>query len=128
MITLDPEIVGSFNSQKSQVTPEGALETPFSRLSRVDKLRVQGNLDETGDAEAQSEDEDGGKKGSQPRERKEKSKMRGRNKSMKKLVSSVQPLQFKANIIFRRYLKKKLKKNVIDPKTVSNLFEVLALN
>lgn len=86
MIVLDPEIVGSFNPSKSMVTPEGASATPFSRLSRVDKLRVQGNLDETEDVNERSADEDGEDKKSQPHKQKEKSKMRGKNKSMKRLI------------------------------------------
>ena len=85
MITLDPEFVGSFDPSKSMVTPEGSLAAPFSRLSRADKLRVQGNLDETEEADDEPKDDDDEEDNKKPRNHKEKGKkMRGKNKSMKR--------------------------------------------
>ena len=85
MITLDPEFVGTFAAAKSMVTSDGSTAAPFARLSRLDRLRLQGNLDEAEDAEVESEADEDVQNSTRPKEKeKEKSKMRGKNKSMKK--------------------------------------------
>ncbi|THH11630.1 hypothetical protein EW146_g7982 [Bondarzewia mesenterica] len=94
MISLDPEFVGSL-AGPSKLT-DGS-DVPFARLSRLDRLRVQGKADET-EAVSDCEEDVNGKK--QDREDREKRKMRGKGKSLK------------------RYLRKQ-RKNVIDPKAVA---------
>ncbi|KAK7052348.1 WD-repeats-region domain-containing protein [Favolaschia claudopus] len=104
MITLDPELIGSMASeQKLSVTttfdgkpPRGA-ETPFARLPRIERLRVQGKADESEVVDPDDTAPDGRKL---TKDEKEKKKMRGKNKSLK------------------RYLRKH-RKNVIDPATVA---------
>ena len=115
MITLDPEVIGSLappskltyanstsNSGKQKVHVEG--DVPFRTLPRLERLKGLGTADETEptrDDEEGSGDETGGEK-SQKRIPKEKMKMRGKGKALK------------------RYLKKK-RKNVIEPSTVRNM-------
>ncbi|TRM57380.1 NUC141 domain-containing protein [Schizophyllum amplum] len=111
MITLDPEFVGSYAAASkvgSGPTLDGtpgqpSSSVPFSRLSRMDRLRVQGKVDETeargSDDESDDEDADEETK-TQKREEKEKKKMRGKGKSLK------------------RYLRKH-RKNVIDPTAIA---------
>jgi U3 small nucleolar RNA-associated protein 7 len=75
----------------------GKSDVPFARLPRQHRLKLQGRADET---EEVSEEEDEGGEGKVARkEEKEKNRMRGKNKAMK------------------RYLRKQ-RKNVIDPKAV----------
>ncbi|OCH89161.1 BING4CT-domain-containing protein [Obba rivulosa] len=100
MITLDPEFVGSLAPPpKLSTAVEGAHDIPFARLPRHERLRVSGKADETeeGDARAASGGEEGAP---QTKEEKEKRKMRGKNKSLK------------------RYLRKQ-RKNVVDPRAVA---------
>ncbi|KIY63799.1 BING4CT-domain-containing protein [Cylindrobasidium torrendii FP15055 ss-10] len=96
-IMLDPEFVGTL------APPPSAAEDstiPFARLSRMDRLKVSGKIDDT---EMNSSDEeapqDAESKAARKEER-EKRKMRGKGKSMK------------------RYLRKQ-RKNVIDPRAVA---------
>jgi len=98
MITLDPEFVGSMAPPTKLTTDvNGKPEVPFARLPRQRRLELQGRADET---EEVSEEEDGDREGKTARkEEKEKKRMRGKNKAMK------------------RYLRKQ-RKNVIDPKAV----------
>ncbi|KAG8740122.1 Small subunit (SSU) processome component, partial [Ceratobasidium sp. 428] len=100
MITLDPEFIGQL-AEPGHV-PFTTPELPFRRKSRLDRLRDLGRADESPGSEEEGDVEDEnteqGKK-TQP-EVKEKMKMRGKGKSMK------------------RYLKKK-RKNVIDPSSVA---------
>lgn len=98
MITLDPEFVGSMAPPTNLTTDtNGKPDTPFARLPRQHRLKLQGRADET---EEVSEEEGGDEEGKVLRkEEKEKKRMRGKNKAMK------------------RYLRKQ-RKNVVDPKAV----------
>lgn len=101
MIALDPDFVGSL---APSVAKEPDQDVPFARLSRLQRLLIQGKADETEVDVDGGEDEDDGEGGgvatSKARKEKEKMKMRGRNKSLK------------------RYLRKQ-RKNVIDPKAIA---------
>ncbi|EMD36248.1 hypothetical protein CERSUDRAFT_155896 [Gelatoporia subvermispora B] len=102
MIALDPEFIGSLAPPpKLSTAVDGAHDIPFARLPRLERLRVSGKADETeeGDAHMQSGDEEDGAK-KPTKEEKEKRKMRGKNKSLK------------------RYLRKQ-RKNVVDPRAVA---------
>ncbi|KAH0579216.1 putative U3 small nucleolar RNA-associated protein 7 [Termitomyces sp. J132] len=96
LITLDPEFVGSLAPPSKLTTTADAklADTPFARLSRLERLKVSGKADET---EENSED-DNGKKIS--REERERRRQRGKGKSLK------------------RYLRKQ-RKNVVDPAAVA---------
>lgn len=93
MITLDPEIVGSLAPPSKLTTTttfdgKPAVDIPFARLPRLDRLRVQGKSDET---EVVDENDDGGEDAdgaiSKPsKEEREKRKMRGKGKSLKRSV------------------------------------------
>ena len=71
----------------------GKSDTPFARLPRQHRLKLQGRADETEEA-SEKEDGDGSREGKAAQEKK---RMRGKNKAMK------------------RYLRKQ-RKNVVDPK------------
>jgi len=108
MIALDADFVGSLAPPPKVTLPGGGTpDVPFARLPRLERLRVSGKLDEPeeldGDGVDAPLDEEavassGDKK--LAREKKEKLKMRGKNKATK------------------RYLRKH-RKNVIDPATVA---------
>lgn len=106
-IALDPDFVGALAPPpKLSTAVDGQHDIPYSRLPRLERLRVAGKADET---EVGDEDEDGGeeaekegRKGASKAE-KEKKRMRGKNKTLK------------------RYLRKQ-RKNVIDPRAVSLSF------
>ncbi|ETW75333.1 hypothetical protein HETIRDRAFT_461283 [Heterobasidion irregulare TC 32-1] len=110
MITLDPEFVGSLAPPSKLTTAAetegaggGAGAVPFARLPRLERLRVSGKADETEVVSDGADDgTDDGKTGGgkRDREEREKRKMRGKGKSLK------------------RYLRKQ-RKNVIDPKAVA---------
>jgi U3 small nucleolar RNA-associated protein 7 len=105
MITLDPEFVGSLAPPPKLTTAvDDKLDVPFARLPRLERLRVQGKADETEEGDETENAADGSdeeRTSSRPsKAEKEKKKMRGKNKSLK------------------RYLRKQ-RKNVIDPKAVS---------
>lgn len=79
--------------------------TPFARLPRMERLKLSGQADLEGEgdgAEAVVDGADSGEEGGGRREMavKEKNKMRGKNKSLK------------------RHLRKK-RKNIIDPATIA---------
>lgn len=96
MITLDPEFVGSMAPPTKLTTDiNGKSDTPFARLPRQHRLKLQGRADET---EEVSEEKDGDE-GEEGKAAREKKRMRGKNKAMK------------------RYLRKQ-RKNVVDPKAV----------
>lgn len=86
MIALDPEFVGSLAPPTKLTTAVNDTNNiPFARLPRLERLRVQGKADETeigveegGEAAESSKKED--------REVREKRKMRGKGKSMKRSV------------------------------------------
>lgn len=90
MIALDPEFVGSLAPPSKLTT--GDTDIPFARLPRLDRLKVSGKADETeelSDGEADAGEtgagaDDSGKK--HDREEREKRKMRGKGKSLKRYV------------------------------------------
>lgn len=98
MIALDPEFLGGFAPQ-SQPPTEGtdqgrtAQAVSFVRQPRLHRLHIQGKADETEDA---SEDEAAAKESSvgvssshlskRDRAGREKRKMRGKDKSLKRFV------------------------------------------
>jgi U3 small nucleolar RNA-associated protein 7 len=100
MIALDPEFVGSLAPPSKLTTGANSTnDIPFARLPRLERLRVQGKADETEIANHSDDDTNpNGKK--EDREAREKRKMRGKGKSMK------------------RYLRKQ-RNNVIDPTAVA---------
>jgi len=91
MITLDPEFVGSLAppSKLTTTTIDGkpSADIPFARLSRLERLRVQGKADETEIAE---DDVETGDLDSNPKKRSkeeiQKKMMRGKGKSLKRFV------------------------------------------
>ncbi|KAI0317558.1 BING4CT-domain-containing protein [Amylostereum chailletii] len=102
MIALDPEFVGSL-APPSKLTTDGSI--PYARLPRLDRLRTNGAADETevmsdGNDNADGDGKTGDNGKARDQEDREKRKMRGKGKSLK------------------RYLRKQ-RKNVIDPKAVA---------
>ncbi|EJT97757.1 WD40 repeat-like protein [Dacryopinax primogenitus] len=95
MISLDANFIGSVASAPKR--PYAAAPVPFSRLARTERLQIQGKSDEPMEQDEEDEEEDT-QDTSKPE--KERLKMRGKGKSMK------------------RFLRKK-RKNVIDPATVA---------
>ena len=98
MIALDPEFVGALAPPSKLTTAAalaGAPEVPFARLPRLDRLRVLGKADETevdgaedgvgGADEGQGEP---GSKATPSRAEKEKKKMRGKGKSLKRYATT----------------------------------------
>jgi len=88
MIALDPEFVGSLAPPSKLTTAVNSTnDTPFARLPRLERLRIQGKADETEIANDRSDEEDiNGKK--QDREERERRKMRGKGKSVKRSDSA----------------------------------------
>ena len=96
MITLDPEFVGSLAPPSKLTTAVetegaggGAGAVPFARLPRLERLRVSGKADETEVVSDGADDgTDDGKTGGgkHDREEREKRKMRGKGKSLKRCV------------------------------------------
>lgn len=97
MIALDPEFVGSM-APPSKLT-EG--DVPFARLPRLERLRIEGKADETEVADAAAEEDDpanDGSNGAVSKAEKEKMKMRGKGKSLKRSVklyrfSNISPMR-----------------------------------
>lgn len=88
MIALDPEFVGSLAPPSKLTTAvNGTNNTPFARLPRLERLRVQGKADETEIANESGDEDPNGKK--EDRETREKRKMRGKGKSMKRFGHSL---------------------------------------
>lgn len=103
MITLDPEFVGSLAPPSKLTTAVNSTnDTPFARLPRLERLRVQGKADETEIPESSGDEGEGPSGKKEDSEAREKRKMRGKGKSMK------------------RFLRKQ-RKNVIDPTAVCYL-------
>ncbi|THH01954.1 hypothetical protein EW026_g822 [Hermanssonia centrifuga] len=102
MIALDPEFVGSLAPPPKLTTAvDDKTDLTFSRLPRLERLRVQGKADETEEGDEDAVGDDGDENApKRSKAEKEKKKMRGKNKSLK------------------RYLRKQ-RKNVIDPKAVA---------
>lgn len=82
MIALDPEFLGGFapQSQPSEGTDQATMS--FARQPRLHRLHIQGKADETEDA---SEDD----LPTRDRDRAGKRKMRGKDKSLKRLVNHI---------------------------------------
>jgi U3 small nucleolar RNA-associated protein 7 len=84
MIALDPEFLGRFAPQSKLTEGIDPDAVPFARQPRLNRLRIQGKADETEDV---SEDESVAERPvdtSNPG--REKRKMRGRGKSLKRCV------------------------------------------
>ena len=90
MITLDPEFVGSLAPPTKLTTAvDDKNDTPFARLPRIERLRVSGKADETeeaGEQEAGDDEKEEGASKKLTKAEKEKKKMRGKNKSLKRCV------------------------------------------
>lgn len=117
MIALDPEFIGSLAPPpKLSTAVDGQADIPFARLPRLERLRVQGKADETeeGDEQEAEDGEEGTKKPTS--QEKEKKKMRGKNKSMKRSVPHIL-ISFAHAQSCVRFLRKQ-RKNVIDPRAV----------
>lgn len=108
MITLNPEFVGSVDTTDIPQKRVNLETTPYARLPRMERLKVSGKADlseevgsdaEGGDGDSDEEGGEGGEGKKGEKKVKEKNKMRGKNKSLK------------------RHLRKK-RKNIIDPATV----------
>lgn len=88
MITLDPEFVGSLApTPKLTTAVDDKLDIPYARLPRLERLRVSGKADETEDGDEEAADgDDGEKEGTKKlsKAEKEKKRMRGKNKSLKR--------------------------------------------
>ena len=105
MITLDPDFVGSLappSNLTTEITVDGkpSVEVPFARMSRYDRLKTSGQADET--EEKDEEEADGSDDGMNKEERKqlkEKRKMRGRNKSLKRLAHELNAANLLAAVI-----------------------------
>ncbi|KAF9010004.1 WD40-repeat-containing domain protein [Cyathus striatus] len=109
LITLDAEFVGSLAPPSNLTTGptidgKPSADIPFARLPRFERLKVSGQMDETELSDGEPVVEDGLPADAEAkkvaREEKEKKKMRGKGKSLK------------------RYLRKQ-RKNVIDPKALA---------
>lgn len=129
MITLDPETLGQLDVRESVATPRAYSPPPtrgsgpslpkaadgraYARLSRLERLRLDGRADEGDEAAVSStpnwatsadaedpEQDKGAAVAGKGKDVKERFKMRGKNSAMK------------------RYLRKQ-KQNVIDPNMVS---------
>lgn len=108
MITLDPDVLGQLDPRASRSagidtkTPSGGVVTraangtPYARLSRAQRLQLDGGVEEDADAELDDEPERVAKAGRGVV--REKNRARGRNSAMK------------------RYLRKK-RQNVVDSNT-----------
>ncbi|KAL1939284.1 hypothetical protein VTO73DRAFT_10087 [Trametes versicolor] len=95
-ITLDPSFIGSLAPPPVLSTAvDGAHSIPYARLPRYERLRASGKADET--EEGATPD---GAVSTQSKAEKERNRMRGKNKSMK------------------RYLRKQ-RKNVVDPRALA---------
>lgn len=95
-ITLDPSFIGSLAPTPVLSTAvDGAHSIPYARLPRYERLRASGKADET--EEGATPD---GAVSTQSKAEKERNRMRGKNKSMK------------------RYLRKH-RKNVVDPRALT---------
>lgn len=88
MITLDPEFVGSLAPPTKLTTAvDDKSDVPFARLPRLERLRVSGKADETEEADASGDDDADDadeSSGRLSKAEKEKKKMRGKNKSLKR--------------------------------------------
>jgi hypothetical protein len=125
MITLDPEFLGGFAPQ-SQLTEGVDRDTmPFARQPRLRRLHVQGKADGTEDASENGAVVDCTADSSNPPKRnrmgQEKRKMRGKDNSLKRFVSHFSSVIVRSlNWVRARYLRKQ-RKNVVDPKVVSQI-------
>jgi hypothetical protein len=89
MIALDPDFLGSLAPPSKLTTVDGNPVIEFARLPRLERLRIQGKADltEMPAGADDGEDADGHPTGKrQSREEREKRKMRGKGKSLKRFV------------------------------------------
>lgn len=108
MITLNPDFVGSLappSNLTTEITVDGkpSVEVPFARMSRYDRLKISGQADEAEEKDEDEADEaDGSNNGMNKEERKqlrEKRKMRGRNKSLKRLAHELYAVNLMAAVV-----------------------------
>jgi U3 small nucleolar RNA-associated protein 7 len=92
MIALDPDFIGSIAPlpKLTEVGEDGRTTVPYSQLPRYERLRISGKADEfeyADDDVSNDEGEDDGE-GSKKTTKleKEKKKMRGKKKSLKRFV------------------------------------------
>ena len=99
MIALDPEFLGRFAPQSKLTEGTDPDALPFARQLRLNRLRIQGKADETEDvSEGESvvehpEDTSDMKRDLVKRERR---KMRGKGKSIKRCVGHCLPVTVRA--------------------------------
>ena len=89
LITLDPEFVGSLAPPPKLTTAvNDTTDLSYARLPRIERLRVSGKADETedGDDGAAAGSDAEGQQHRPSKAEKEKKKMRGKNKSLKRCV------------------------------------------
>jgi len=105
MITLDPEFVGQLAAQpkETETDERGRLKASYTKLPRLERLKVSGKVDAEEAGAVEEDDDDSGEEeaeatGNGKKVEKVRKKMRGKETALK------------------RYLKKK-RKNVIDPRT-----------
>lgn len=88
MISLDPEFVGSLAPEPKLTTAvNDKHDIPFARLPRLERLRVSGQADETEETDAEEDVEDVNGDAKLSKAEKEKKKMRGKNKSLKRCTT-----------------------------------------
>ena len=89
MITLDPVMFGNLappSNLTTGTTSEGkqaVAEIPYARLSRMERLKVSGKADTTQDNSGDEREVDGKK---EFQEEREKRRMRGKGKSLKRYL------------------------------------------
>lgn len=126
MIALDPDFVGSLGPPTKLTTAvNDKHDIPFARLPRLARLRVEGKADETeldADMDVDDADDAGNDNGmKKSRVEREKRKMRGKGKSMKRCVIPVVYQGLSSHHDGLSYLRKQ-RKNVIDPTAVCIIF------
>jgi U3 small nucleolar RNA-associated protein 7 len=122
MIALEPEFLGRFAAQSKLTEGIDPDALPFARQPRLNRLRIQGKADETEDVNeggsVAERSEDRNMKRDPVRRERERSKMRGKGKSIKRCVGNCSLWPYGLTLVWTRYLRKQ-RKNVIDPKAVS---------
>lgn len=90
MIALDPEFLGRFTPQSKLTEGIDPEAVPFARQPRLNRLRIQGKVDETEDVSEDGSVAERPVDTNNPRNRdhlgREKRKMRGKGKSLKRWV------------------------------------------
>lgn len=92
MIALDPEFVGSLAPEPKLATAvDDKSDLSYARLPRLERLRISGKADGTEEGEEEEASgvnvqEGGEKTANRSKAEKEKQKMRGKNKSLKRYI------------------------------------------